>query len=190
VETIDLSAGAVASEEKEGRTAVVMSMLGKRLTESGEHINEMHIPDYLAHGCLGIDLSDSAATVTPPLSQFQFLPTWQALQVATQVIHTSGEPAINSFATGAWRLLIASRSIAMPNSLDGACLESVQPTKVIVLLARLFALQAPKQDLSSGAMNVWRAVVPQADEEVTLSFLYTVLELSQRVMNARSEESL
>lgn len=188
METIDQSAATAASEGKPVRDAVVMSMLGKRRTVSGAHINEMHIPDYLAHGCLGVELSESEATVTPPLSPFQFLPTWQALQTATQVIRTNGGPAISSFATSAWRLLIASKTIEMPNSLDGACLESVHPTKMIVLLARLFVLQAPKPDTNSSAMNVWRAVVPEADDEAILSFLYTALELSQRAMNGHSVE--
>lgn len=164
--------------------APVTSMLAKPRRPSGVHTGLADMDDFLSYGSLLVEHCDLGVTVTQPLSPFRWLPISQALQQATLDIRTSGAPVISLFASTAWRLLIASKTIDLPSILGGESFASVHQDRLIVLTARLFAQRALTKGSSSRAISVWRAVVSEMDEEETSSFLSTVVQLSHRTMTA------
>jgi hypothetical protein len=160
--------------------ALVTSMLARLRPTSGRRTGTEDTDLYLSYGSLLAEQFGSEVTVTQQLYPFTWLLTSQALQQATQDIRTSGAPVISVFASTAWRLLIASTTTSLPSALGGESFVSVPLESLIVLTARLFAQPAPSKDSSSPAISVWRAVVSAADDEVTLSFLSTAVQLSHR----------
>lgn len=169
--------------------ALVTSMLARLRRTSGSRTEPGDIDEFLSYGSLLVDHCDSGATVTRPLSPFAWLPISQALQQATQDIRTSGVPVISLFASTAWRLLIASKTIELPSILGGESFASVHSDPLIVLTARLFAQRVQIKDSSSPVISAWRAVVSAVDDEETSSFLSTAVQLSHRTMTARLRES-
>jgi hypothetical protein len=85
---------------------------------------------------------------------------------------------INVFATGAWRLLIASTTITMPSVEDGAAIASVRSARWIALKASLFAQDPLTGDSNSRASSAWLALVQAADVEQISWFLRTALDQS------------
>lgn len=176
-------------DQAEEYIAPVTSILGKPLTG---YIGRTELGDtneFLSYGSLLVEQFDSEATVTRQLFPFAWLPISRALQQATQDIRTSGAPVISLFASIAWRLLIASKTISLPSVSGGASFASVQPETLIVLTAKLFAQQAKSKASSSRVINAWRVVVPADNEEATSSFVSTAVRLSHRALTGSSRGS-
>lgn len=169
--------------------ALVTSMLSRLQRASGVLTGAEDTGDFLSYGSLLVEHCDLGVTVTRQLSPFTWLPSSQALQQGTQDIRTSGAPVISIFASTAWRLLIASRTIYLPSVLGGESSEFVQQEKLIVLTAKLFAQRVPIKDSSSHAISAWRVVVSAEAEEATSSFLSMALCLASRRMSERLRES-
>lgn len=184
MEMTDQSAGIVPYDVPR-----VTSILAGLPQMSGRRIATDDIHNYLSFGSLVVERYDSEATVTRQLSPWDLYPESQAVQRATRDIRISGEPVISAFATGAWRLLIASKTIELPSNLGGASFASVRRETLIGLTARLYAPQAQSKDTNSHAISVWRAMVLQADDVATSSFLFTALRLASRTMSACSKAS-
>jgi hypothetical protein len=177
METTNQSAGSAHTDT--APTATVTS-LSARSRASGKLTSEARIPTSMSFGSLSVTLSGSEVTATRLRYPWSLLPTSSAIHEATRLIHTSGGPAINVFATGAWRLLIASMTITMPSVEDGAAIVSVQSATWVALKASLFAQDPRTGGSSSRVSSAWHALVRVEDAEQISWFLRTVVDLSSQ----------
>lgn len=168
---MDLNQSIICCEPPVPRLAPVSTVMGKLRTRYGKLGDADPTRALLSYGSLKIERLEESAIAILPLSPWALLPMGKALPQAIIDTHVSTAPVILVFANTHWRLLIASKTVVLPDLKDGGSFGAVAPMSMRILQARLFAQPPAKLML----LRAWHAQVALNDDEALLMFLSTAV---------------
>lgn len=150
------------------------------LTRLESQFNRLGLADpmrgMLSFGSLKVILN--TPPVFAPLSAWALMPLPQAIESAMRDIRVHPEPLVLCFANTSWRLLIASRVVALPEFGSGGTFGAITGEGNLAMLARLHAQPFGKSEPDPNALRAWQTVITASDDAALKTFITTALAYS------------